>query len=406
MKKLHHALLMRARGNVRFLLFIAIVLLSFVAGTYRDQIRSFALNPLGSVSLPAGDTVSARELRSLLKRKNFTLINVHTPYEGEIPQTDTFIPYDQVVGFASSLPKDKNAPIILYCKTGHMSGEALATVRKLGYTNVRHLTGGMDAWTKQGDEILDLSSLEKEVIPEEGITLPVSWGTLGKKLVDEGVIDLAKFEGAVKMTPQQRAILTEGSDEKITIDRSNSQFIVDVLWALGLAQKSIVYEQGPMGKEEKANVGNFASTGGWDLARGDAVKYLNRFDFIELTPDQQKKVGEIAQNVYRPCCGNSTWFPDCNHGMAALAAIELMVAAGIPEKDIYRYTLALNSYWFSQTYITIATSFARKGVAWKDVDAKTILGKDYSSAQGARAVSQKVGPLPWQPTPTGGSCSS
>jgi hypothetical protein len=49
-------------------------------------------------------------------------------------------------------------------------------------------------------------------------------------------------------------------------------------------------------------------------------------DLIKLTPEQQKKVGEIAQNVYRPS-GNSTWFPDCNHGMAALAAIELMVAA-------------------------------------------------------------------------------
>ena len=304
------------------------------------------------------------------------------------------------------LPKDKNTPIILYCKTGRMSAEALQTMRKLGYTNVRHLAGGMDAWQTVGGKLLDLSTIEASVLPKEGIELPVSWGTLGKQLVDAGVINLPEFEKVVKMTPEQKAVLSVGSDEKIRIDTTNSQFIVDVLWALGLAQKSIVYEEGPMGKEEKANAGNFASTGGWTLARGDAMQYFNRFDFIPLTPDQQKQVGEIAKNVYRPCCGNSTWFPDCNHGMAALAAIELMVSAGVPEKDIYNAVLALNSFWFSETYLTTATYFARQGIAWNDVDAKTVLGREYSSGQGAGMIAKKVGPLPWRPAPSGGGCGA
>ena len=75
--------------------------------------------------------------------------------------------------------------------------------------------------------------------------------------------------------------------------------------------------------------------------------------------------------------------------MAALAAIELMVSAGIDEKTIYRNVLALNSYWFSDTYVTIATLFARDGIAWKDVDAKRVLGREYSSAQGAQAIMKK-----------------
>ena len=161
-----------------------------------------------------------------------------------------------------------------------------------------------------------------------------------------------------------------------------------------------------MGKEYKKEAGNFASTGGWTLARGDAMQYFNRFDFIPLTPDQQKQVGEIAKNVYRPCCGNSTWFPDCNHGMAALAAIELMVSAGVPEKDIYNAVLALNSFWFSETYLTTATYFARQGIAWNDVDAKTVLGREYSSGQGAGMIAKKVGPLPWRPAPSGGGCGA
>ncbi|MFZ5845170.1 MAG: rhodanese-like domain-containing protein [Patescibacteria group bacterium] len=351
------------------------------------------------------ETISARELKKMLGKKNLALINVHTPYEGEIPKTDTFIPYDQIVANAKSLPKDKNAAIILYCKTGRMSAEALPTLRKLGYTNVKHLAGGMDAWQRAGGQLLDLSALEKDVLPTSGIELPVAWGNVGPKLIELGVIDLAKFKEAVKLTPEQEEILTRPSEEKIRIDTTNSQFVVDVLWALGLAQKSIVYDEGPMGKEYKKDAGNFASTGGWTLSRGDALGYLNRFDLIPLTPEQQRQVGEIAKNVYRPCCGNPTWFPDCNHGMAALAVIELLVARGVDEATIYQKLLGFNSFWFPDTYLTLATYFARLGTSWSQVDAKAILGKDYSSAQGASKVAQKVGPLPYRPT-GGGSCGA
>ena len=248
--------------------------------------------------------------------------------------------------------------------------------------------------------------VEKDVLPEAGIELPVTWGDMGPRLIALGVIDEAKFRKAVNLTPEQEEILTKGSDKKIKIDRNNSQFVVDMLWALGLAQKSAVYEDGPMGKEYKKEAGNFSSTGGWSLARGSAMNYLNRFDLIKLTPEQQKKVGEIAQNVYRPCCGNSTWFPDCNHGMAALAIIELLVAQNMDEATIYRKLLGFNSFWFADNYVYVATHFARQGIQWKDVDAKTALGKEYSSAQGAQAIMKKIGPLPYKPEQQGGGCGA
>ncbi|MBI3955833.1 rhodanese-like domain-containing protein [Candidatus Gottesmanbacteria bacterium] len=351
------------------------------------------------------ETVSARQLNKLLANKNFTFINVHTPYEGEIARTDTFIAYDQMVEQSASLPKDKNAPIILYCKTGRMSGEALPVLIKLGYTNVRHLTGGMDAWQKAGGKLINLSLVEKDVLPESGIELPVAWGDIGPRLIALGVIDEAKFRKAVKLTPEQEEILTKGSDKKIMIDAKNGQFVVDILWALGLAQKSIVYDAGPLGMEYKNQAANFASTGGWSLARGEAMQYLNRFDLIPLDAEQQKKVGEIAQNVYRPCCGNPTWFPDCNHGMAALAIIELLVAANVDEATIYKKLLGFNSFWFADNYLYVATYFARLGTPWSSVDAKVVLGKEYSSAQGAQAIARKVGQLPTRPT-RGGSCGT
>lgn len=379
----------------RFLPVIIILVVGFAAGTLPGTIRKGIKLPQITFPRSSPQTVSAKELAGILQNKNFTLINVHIPYEGEIEKTDSFIPYNEIVANSASLPTDKNAPIILYCKSGRMSAEALETLGKIGYTNVRHLAGGMDAWIASRKDIIDLSGLEQSVLPDEGVTLPVSWRDLGPRLVDLGVIDLAKFRDAVRPLPDQEAILLQSTDKKIRIDRTNGQFVVDVLWALGLAQKSIVYEEGPMGKEYKATVGNFASTGGWSLARGDAITYLNRYDLIPLSPDQQRAVADIAKNVYRPCCGNPTWFPDCNHGMAALAAIELMVSAGIPEADIYRNVLALNSFWFPDNYLTIATHFARQGIPWSDVDAKLVLGPDYSSAQGWGKIAQKVGQLPF-----------
>ncbi|KKU09903.1 MAG: hypothetical protein UX13_C0026G0019 [Candidatus Woesebacteria bacterium GW2011_GWB1_45_5] len=242
--------------------------------------------------------------------------------------------------------------------------------------------------------------LTGQVLPKEGFELPVSWNDFGPRLIKAGVIDLAKFEQAVSLTDEQRMILTEGTDAKIRIDGSNSQFVVDLLWALGLAQKSIIYEEGPFGKEYKSEQGNFASTGGWTLAKSeDAVNYLNKYDLVPLTPEQQKLVGEIAKNVYRPCCGNSTWFPDCNHGMAALAAIELMVSA------IYREVLKLNSFWFPDTYLVTAVYLDRGGTPWDKVDAKEVLGKKYSSGQGAADIAKKVGPLPGSDN-GGGSCGA
>ena len=350
-------------------------------------------------------TVSALQLRSILGHTNVALINVHTPYEGEIPHTLALIPADKITANSGVLPDDKRTEIILYDKSGKESALAIPALSKLGYTNIRTLIGGMDAWKKNGGTILDLSTLPSQVVPKEGIALPVSWGTLIKQLVDYGVINLPAFQKIMTLTPEQEGILTQGSTEAIRIDQQNSQFVVDVLWALGLAQKSIVYDEGPMGIQYKKDAGNFASTGGWNLARGNAMNYLNRFDLIPLSVDQQKQVGEIAKHIYRPCCDNPTWFPDCNHGMAALAMIELMVSAHVDETTIYKKVLGFNSFWFPDSYISTATYFARLGKSWKDVDAKEVLDARFSSASGASKISNLVGPLPYA-NPVGGSCGT
>jgi len=149
---------------------------------------------------------------------------------------------------------------------------------------------------------------------------------------------------------------------------------------------------------------NFASTGGWTLARGNAMEHYNMHKLIALTSEQQTLVDRVSRNIFRPCCGNSTHFPDCNHGMAMLGLLELMASQGVSEQDMYKTALAVNSYWFPETYLTIATYMQQKGVAWKDVSPKEMLSAPYSSSSGYTDISSQV-TLPEQ-VQGGGGCST
>ena len=98
--------------------------------------------------------VSADSLYLLMNDKDFLLINVHIPYEGEIEGTDLFIPFDEVEENLDKLPSDRSAQLVLYCRSGGMSAISARTLVGLGYSNVWNVDGGMIAWEEAGNPLL------------------------------------------------------------------------------------------------------------------------------------------------------------------------------------------------------------------------------------------------------------
>lgn len=100
----------------------------------------------------ADSTVTPRELRELLDSgKKVALIDVREPVEWDINHITgaQLVPKSTIEsgdGLAK-LPQDGIA--VLYCKTGVRSAEALAEVKKAGFSDAKHLQGGIVAWAKQ-----------------------------------------------------------------------------------------------------------------------------------------------------------------------------------------------------------------------------------------------------------------
>ena len=94
--------------------------------------------------------IGVSELQTMLENKDFVFVNVHIPFEGNIAGTDLSIPYNKIDQHLDQLPGDKNAKIVLYCRSDSMSHDAARVLADLGYTNLYNLDGGFNAWKAAG----------------------------------------------------------------------------------------------------------------------------------------------------------------------------------------------------------------------------------------------------------------
>ncbi len=105
-----------------------------------------------------GSTISVTQLSSMLKERaegtrDFTLVDVREPNEYEInriPGSVLMPKGDFLNGEAlGRLSQDK--PVVLHCKSGVRSAEALAVLKGAGFSDAVHVGGGVVAWVNQID---------------------------------------------------------------------------------------------------------------------------------------------------------------------------------------------------------------------------------------------------------------
>ncbi|MBF4160680.1 adenylyltransferase/sulfurtransferase MoeZ [Nocardioides sp. CBS4Y-1] len=106
----------------------------------------------------AGSTISVTELEHMLKERDegsrsFTLVDVREPNEYEINKIpgSVLIPKGEFLNGNAFEQLPQDTPVVLHCKSGVRSAEALAVLKGAGYSDAVHVGGGVVAWVNQID---------------------------------------------------------------------------------------------------------------------------------------------------------------------------------------------------------------------------------------------------------------
>ncbi len=96
--------------------------------------------------------ISVSDLKQKLdQREQFILLDVRTPAEytndGHIAGSQ-LLPLQELASKASTLPKDQ--PIVCFCRSGNRSADACEQLRKMGFTKLTNVNGGITAWAQAG----------------------------------------------------------------------------------------------------------------------------------------------------------------------------------------------------------------------------------------------------------------
>ena len=222
----------------------------------------------------------------------------------------------------------------------------------------------------------------KKVLPESGFQSKINLGDSVIRLAENGVIDRDKFETLYEkrggLPKEFKTVFDKSADSPMLLTQENAGFYLNFLWPLGLSNYMSTNKDSPVNSD---NLFKFASTGGWNLGmEKNGGAYFNKFEIVPLTSEQEALVTEVAKNTYRPCCNNSSFFQDCNHGSAMLGLLQLGASQGLTEEELYREALAFNSFWFPQNYIQTALLFKiNNNMDWEDVNPKEIMSYKYSA---------------------------
>ena len=105
-----------------------------------------------AVVLESEETIGAREVAEKIGRgDDFVLVDVREPHEWEIARIPgaRLVPLGDLEYHVHEF--DRDADIVVHCKTGIRSAKATKFLREAGFRRVRNLTGGIRAWSDEVD---------------------------------------------------------------------------------------------------------------------------------------------------------------------------------------------------------------------------------------------------------------
>ena len=96
--------------------------------------------------------VSISELKELIAKKSATIVDVNSKASFAKAHVTGAVHFgSNAERFETVLPKDKSTLIVAYCGGPECTAWKKAAIKacELGYTNIRHFSGGIQGWTKQ-----------------------------------------------------------------------------------------------------------------------------------------------------------------------------------------------------------------------------------------------------------------
>lgn len=148
--------------------------------------------------MKANDTITPAELRPLLGGATCQVVDVREPVEHAEERLDgaLCIPLGDIEKRCGEL--DRSRPIIIHCRGGVRGGKALEKLSRLGFTGVRNLEGGLEAWKQAGYPVV---TTRRKVLPlmrqvQVTIGVCVLAGSILAWTVDPRFVAIPAFFGA------------------------------------------------------------------------------------------------------------------------------------------------------------------------------------------------------------------
>ena len=110
------------------------------------------IRPMNPHPVPAADVIDVVEVKQKLDRRDaFELIDVREPYEYQIAKITgaKLIPLGELSKHLNELNRD--ADIVMHCRSGVRSQQAVDLLKQNGFKHVRNMTGGILAWSDKVD---------------------------------------------------------------------------------------------------------------------------------------------------------------------------------------------------------------------------------------------------------------